>query len=236
MLCRPRGAVDFSDPLIRRAWRTTWVQLQNGSSCDGLGAMLSHRSPRSRLTAALVIRARLALPRLVQSVRQFDLSSSLAAALPLVGAGPGLTPSWDDLLIGFLCSLRAASGSDPSRWQFIDQFGRAMARASTKTTAVSSAYIQRTIAGAGPAWIEDTLAVIAAGDWIGAHAATARALRVGRTSGVDMMLGVILGSAVWQHGSEVDQVLSALSCHRSEFHLISDADVSGRRRVSLFEP
>jgi hypothetical protein len=164
------------------------------------------------LTAALVIQARTALPRLIQSARQFDLASSFAIALPLLGAGPGLTPSWDDLLIGFLCGLRDTSGIDPSRCQFINQFGRAMARASTKTTAVSRAYIQRTVDGAGPVWIEDALAAIAAGDTIDAHAATARASRVGHTSGVDMMLGVILGSAVWQHGSEVNQVLSALSC------------------------
>src|SRR5262245_21898613 len=113
MLCRPRGAVDFSDPLIRRAWRTAWVQLQSCSSCDGLGAMLSHRSPTSPLTADLVIRARLALPRLVQSVRQFDVMSALTAALPLGGAGPGLTPSWDDLLMGLFCGLRATSERNP---------------------------------------------------------------------------------------------------------------------------
>ena len=114
--------------------------------------------------------------------------------------------------------------------------GRAMARASTKTTAVSRAYIQRTIDGAGPAWIEDALAAIAAGDSIGTHAATARALRVGHTSGLDMMLGVILGSAVWQHGSEVNQVLSALSCRRSEFHPIRDDNHKRPSSPQLPEP
>jgi hypothetical protein len=236
MSSRASDALDFSDPLIRQAWRTAWLQLHNCTLCDGLGAMLSRRLPGSPLTATLVTRVRTALPELIQSAQQLDIMSSLAAALPLVGAGPGLTPSWDDLLIGFLCGLRVTSGSDPSRCQFINQFGRAMARASTKTTAVSRAYIQRTIDGAGPAWIEDALAAIATGDSMGTHAATARALRVGHTSGVDMMLGVILGSAVWQHGSEVNQVLSALSCRRSEFHPISDDNHNRPSSPQLPEP
>jgi hypothetical protein len=222
MLFRPCGALDFSDPLIRRAWRTAWVQLQSCSSCDGLGAMLSHRLPRSPLTAALVIRARVALPRLVQSVRRFDLMSSLTAALPLVGAGPGLTPSWDDLLIGLFCGLRASSVRNPRQRRFMDAFGLALSRVSARTTAVSRTYIQSTIDGAGPPWLEATLAAIAAGDSIRTSAATARAFRIGHTSGVDMMLGVILGSAVWQHGNEVDQVLAILSCPAAEVPLTSD--------------
>ena len=225
---RLSGAIDFTNPLILQAWRTAWRLLQGCTQSEGLGVMLSRRSPCSPLTAALVIQARTALPRLIQSARQLDLVSSLAIALPLLGAGPGLTPSWDDLLIGLLCGLRVTSGSDPSRCQFINQFGRAMARASTKTTAVSRAYIQRTVDGAGPVWIEDALAAIAAGDTIDAHAATARASRVGHTSGVDMMLGVILGSAVWQHGSDVKQVLSALSCRRSEFDPSSEDGKKGQ--------
>jgi hypothetical protein len=233
---RLSGAIDFTNPLILQAWRTAWRLLQGCTQSEGLGVMISRRSPCSPLTAAFVIQARTALPRLIQSARQFDLASSFAIALPLLGAGPGLTPSWDDLLIGFLCGLRDTSGIDPSRCQFINQFGRAMARASTKTTAVSRAYIQRTIDGAGPVWIEDALAAIAAGDTIDAHAATARALRVGHTSGVDMMLGVILGSAVWQHGSEVNQVLSALSCRRCEFHPISDDNHKRPSSPQLPEP
>jgi hypothetical protein len=177
----------------------------------------------------------LALPRLVQSVRQFDVMSALTAALPLVGAGSGLTPSWDDLLMGLFCGLRATSERNPRQRQFMDEFGRALSRVSARTTEVSRTYLQSTIDGAGPSSIEDTLSAITAGVSLHTQAATAKALRIGHTSGVDMMLGVILGSAVWQHGSEVDQVLSALSCCRSEFHLISDADVSGRHRVSLSE-
>jgi hypothetical protein len=47
--------------------------------------------PQSPLTVILVARACRALPRLIQSARQLDATASLSAALPLLGAGPGLT-------------------------------------------------------------------------------------------------------------------------------------------------
>lgn len=216
MSSRPSGALDLENPLIQHAWLVAWLQLQDCRSYDGLGAMLSRQSPRSPLTASIVVRARAVLPRLIQSARQLDIVTSLSVALPLLGAGPGLTPSWDDLLIGLLCGLRATSGSNLNQSRFIRQFGLAMSSASEKTTAVSRAYIQRTLDGAGPVWVEDVLVAIAAGDSFRTHSATARALRIGHTSGADMMLGVMLGSSIWQDGSEVDQVLSAMSCGRSD--------------------
>ena len=208
------GALDFKNPLTRQAWQTAWLQLQACASCDGFGAMLSdacQNPPHSPLTTIIVARARTALPQLIRSTRQLDTVASLSVALPLIGAGPGLTPSWDDLLIGFLCGLRASRGGDRLQAWFISQFGSAVSRASTKTTTVSRSYIQRTINSVGPAWIEDTLVAIAAGDLIRTYSATAQALRVGHTSGTDMVLGAILGSSVWQDGIEVNQVLSVLS-------------------------
>jgi hypothetical protein len=217
ILSRPGGTLVFSSPPIRRAWQTAWLQLQTFSltSYEGLGSMLTSRLPGSLLTTTLVERARTALPELIRSARQLDITPALAAALPLVGAGPGLTPSWDDLLIGLFCGLLTTSWSDDQH-RFVEQFGDAMSLASARTTTVSRAYIRGTIDGAWPAWIEDVLAAIAAGDSIRSRTAAARALSVGHTSGVDMMLGVILGSAVWQESNEVDQVLAALSCCPAE--------------------
>jgi hypothetical protein len=96
--------------------------------------------------------------------------------------------------------------------QFSREFGGGILGGSEKTTAVSRAFVLRTINGSGPKWVEDALAAIAAGDSSYARSATARALGVGHTSGTDTMIGAILGAAIWQRGNEPDQVLSALSC------------------------
>jgi Protein of unknown function (DUF2877) len=214
--------LDFSNPFVREAWRTAWLLLRGRAASEGLGAMLCHPAWYSPLTAAVSTRARVALPQLMHSVRQREVAPALAAGLPLIGAGPGLTPSWDDLLIGFCCGLRASCGSDASQSCFIAQFSSALARAAEITTAVSRCYIRRTVEGAGPPWIEEALAAIAAGDSSRTYGAAARALRVGHTSGTDMMLGAILGSSVWQSGKEVHQVLHALSCRPLEFPVTPD--------------
>lgn len=210
--------VDFTDRHIRAAWMAAWMRLRATAARDGLASMLPgvcKQPPDSPLTAIIVPRARAVLPGLVRSTRHCDAAAALSYALPLIGAGPGLTPSWDDLLVAYLCGLRASSGNDNARCRFVQQFGIAVAEASVATTAVSRAYICRAIQGMPPSWIETTLSAICAGDSARASSATARALRVGHTSGTDTMLGLVLGTSVWQDGNEADQVLSALACRQS---------------------
>lgn len=154
------------------------------------------------------------MPLFIGSTRGVDIAASLDAAIPLLGAGPGLTPSWDDLLIGYICGLRATAAKDWSQVCFLSQFGEAVHKASlAATTAVSRSYIKRTIEGLGPAWIEDVLAAIGVGDPELTKCAAAHALAVGNTTGTDMMLGAVLGSSVWQAGAQTAHVLAALSCH-----------------------
>lgn len=218
-LCETNRVLDFENNSALEAWYIAWRQLQASVQPDGLGALLPNgrrAAPRFIYTEPLLSRARASLPRLVASTRGIDVAASLAAAIPLIGAGPGLTPSWDDLLIGYMCGLRATAAASWRRAQFLGRFGEAVRDASAATSAVSRLYIQRTVAGHGPEWIEDALAAIATGNSRRTIRATARALRIGNTSGTDMMLGAILGSSAWQPSTEAAEVLAALSCRRGE--------------------
>jgi hypothetical protein len=114
--------------------------------------------------------------------------------------------------MGLLCGLRATCRGDLHHDQFTREFGRGILDGTEKTTAVSRAFVLRTVHGSGPEWVEDALAAIVTGDSSYARSATARALGVGHTSGTDTMIGAILGAAIWQNGNEADEVLSALSC------------------------
>ena len=210
------GGIDLTDRSALRAWQIAWSHLQACVQPDGLAALLPNgrRAPaRSVQTALLVGRARAALPRLVAATHALEIAPCLAAAIPLIGAGPGLTPSWDDLLIGFICGLRATDGNDRSQGRFLAEFGVAVDNASTATTAVSRLYIEHTVHGFGPIWIEDVLAAIGGGDCERTRRATARALRMGHTSGTDMMIGAVLGSSAWHAGTHAADVLAVLSCH-----------------------
>jgi hypothetical protein len=208
--------VNFENHSTQNAWQLAWSHLQLCTQPDGLGALLPNSrrmAARSVQTALLVKPARSALPLLVASARKLEIASCLAAAIPLMGAGPGLTPSWDDLLIGFICGLRATAAKDRNQGRFLIDFGVAVDNASAATTAVSRWYIEHTVKGVGPVWVEDVLAAIGAGDLELTKRATEWALRMGHTSGTDMMIGAVLGSSAWQKGAQTTDVLLALSCH-----------------------
>ena len=210
------GRIDFANRPALQAWQITWSHLQACVQPDGLGALLPNgqrTAARSVQTALLAGRARAALPRLVAATRELKIAPSVAAAIPLIGAGPGLTPSWDDLLIGFICGLRATDGKGRSQARFLTEFGVAVNNASAATSAVSRSYIEHTVHGFGPIWVEDVLAAMGAGDCELTRRATARALRMGHTSGTDMMIGAVLGSSTWQAGTQAADVLAVLSCH-----------------------
>jgi hypothetical protein len=209
------GAIDLTDWSTLHAWQIAWSHLQACVQPDGLGALLPNgrrAAARSAQAALLAGRARAALPRLVAATRALEIAPCLGAAIPLIGAGPGLTPSWDDLLIGFICGLRATAGKDRNQELFLIELGAAVNDASAATSAVSRSYIEQTVGGSGPAWIEDVLAAIGAGACELTRRATARALRTGHTSGTDMLIGAMLGSSAWQAGTQAAHVLAVLSC------------------------
>ena len=217
-LASASGMIDFGAPPTLRAWQMAWSELQACDQPDGLCALLANRRPIARPslpTEMLLSPARATLPLLIGNTRCVEIAPSLVAALPLIGAGPGLTPSWDDLLIGYICGLRATTVRNWSQVCFLSQFGEAVHTASAGTTAVSRSYIASTIEGRGPEWVEDVLAAIGIGDSELTLRMAIRALRMGNTSGTDMMLGAVLGSSVWQASTQIVDVLAALSCREA---------------------
>ena len=218
-----RTVIRFRHGSTRRAWETAWSHLASSGQPNGLGALLPNGGTdgRSLQTRLLLPRALIDLPRLVVSTRRLALPEAVSAAVPLIGAGPGLTPSWDDLLIGFMAGLRTATSGKPERPGFLTRLGAAIQAAGNATTDVSRRVIDRTVAGYGPPWIDDVLAAIAAGNVTRTRRATREALHIGHTSGTDTMLGALLGCAVWQAGPQLDATLAALSCR--DPNMASDA-------------
>ncbi len=125
----------------------------------------------------------------------------------ILGRGPGLTPSGDDVTAGLLLAARAAS-LDPAR---VDRLGRqVLGLAATATTIVSRGMLADAAAGMCPA-------VVAAGlDALlrpYCPHSTPQALRelvaVGHTSGSDLLAGALsvfehVSPAAWPVGPAVD--------------------------------
>lgn len=110
----------------------------------------------------------------------------------LIGLGPGLTPSGDDLLGGVLIALRALG------WpQAADTLGCwLLPRARARTHAISYAHLACAAGGEGAAALHDTLATLCLPGAPGLRECADALTTLGHSSGWDAMAGVALVATV----------------------------------------
>lgn len=116
------------------------------------------------------------------------LRAMRSAVAYLVGRGLGLTPSGDDVLMGFGCALRFLYGSSAES-PAAPFFQEVAAVAPGKTTAVSQAYLDAMAAGYANEDYLELLACIRAGAWDALPVRIVRVLALGHTSGADGLMG-----------------------------------------------
>jgi len=124
-----------------------------------------------------------------------DLADAVEIAERIVGLGPGLTPSGDDVLAGLLVALRALGGAVPHGRTAIwlaDWLGAAVtADAGTRTTALAATLLHCAAAGQASAEVTAVLRGVGGADPLGP--AVRRLLAVGHTSGADLAFGLLAG-------------------------------------------
>jgi Protein of unknown function (DUF2877) len=181
------AGVDLSVPQVTRAWRTAWRMLGRGRprACDAQVALLSRTVDRRGLCLA-------------RAARHLRVHEAARAVEGLIGCGPGLTPSGDDLIVGFLAGLWSTGGDDPARHTFRRALCAAVAAAAGSTGDISRVYLTHATRGR----FAEPLATLATRIGDGAPVGeierlTAAALRVGHSSGRDGVLGLLLGLAAW---------------------------------------
>jgi len=141
-----------------------------------------------------------------------NVESAFAAALPLLGLGPGLTPSGDDFVGAVLYALRLRAMSDT--WAAISR--RLVDAASTRTHAIGVALFRDLAEGQSFAALHRLAAALAAGppaqpaerlDGLPVRAAAREVTAIGHSSGWDMLAGFIIGcagsAALSMHGPRV---------------------------------
>ncbi|RJL31329.1 DUF2877 domain-containing protein [Bailinhaonella thermotolerans] len=130
--------------------------------------------------------------RLAAACAGDDLLGATVAAEELVGLGPGLTPSGDDMLAGLLLGLRAlgrAAGA-PRAARLADWLGAAVTfDARARTTAISATLL--TCAARGESCAEAAAVLHAIPGRAPLLPALHRLLHVGHTSGADLAWGLL---------------------------------------------
>ena len=140
--------------------------------------------------------AAMAMPRLSRLCGGLTRSASEAidqGVTGLVGLGPGLTPSGDDLLGGMLVVLRAMQNT--ASLYSVDALADCVTRhAATETTRISAAMLEQSARGYGSAAQHRLLqCLLEVDDRPDKVNAALDLIRTGHTSGWDALAGILLG-------------------------------------------
>lgn len=118
----------------------------------------------------------------------------------VIGRGPGLTPSGDDVIVGLLAGF-AILGDEAGSTALRSGLGRLRATLEARTTTVSAAVLQSALDGAFAPVLAD-IATHADGEPRQVSGAIERLSVIGATSGLDMLAGlglaIRIGGALYQ--------------------------------------
>ena len=183
----PCAGVGLANGKVIRAWRAAWHALhRDRRRLDG-GGLHSLGRAVDRQGACLA-----------RAARDLHADEATRALDRLIGCGPGLTPSGDDLVVGLLAGLWSTTGRHPARRAFLDALCRGVAAAAAATGELSRVYLIHATSGRfAEALLTLACRITEGADRGAVEAATAAALRVGSTSGGDGTFGLLLGLAAW---------------------------------------
>ena len=159
---------------------------------DGLIRLVLGSSPETATERAAMPLLQVLNAELPHLLRDFA-NSDLAAPIQLLGLGPGLTPSGDDLLIGLLIAWRqvgAATASDRLGWALL-------AAGKERTTEISHAHLRAAAQGFGAAPLHHLLSALVVNDRRAILEALDAAAKIGHSSGFDAIAGVMLALNAW---------------------------------------
>ncbi|MGI9420499.1 MAG: DUF2877 domain-containing protein [Geminicoccaceae bacterium] len=110
----------------------------------------------------------------------------------LVGLGPGLTPSGDDLLGGVLITCHHLGETAA-----VSRLGDAIDAAAAATHRISHAHLRAAVQGYGAAPLHQLLNALVADDRPAIAQALDAAAKIGHSSGLDAIAGMVLALSVW---------------------------------------
>ena len=194
----PSLRADLTNPSVETAWRSVWHVL-NARQIESSAEIVAENLFRSdaNLRAGAPRKAGEAMRGLLDATQRFDLT--VASSLnELIGLGSGLTPSGDDLLVGYLAGLWCTVLDKSERIQFVSKLGKEVVRLSPQTTDISRTYLFHASRGQVSSRLADLAGAICRGENSDRLlTAVESAMQVGHTSGMDAVAGLLIGLVTW---------------------------------------
>jgi hypothetical protein len=194
----PALKFDVTTPTVSATWSLVWEalnkrQISLGSEIVAGDLLRSDKSPQRIVSR----KSGEALRALVNATRRYELTDP-SPANSLIGLGPGLTPSGDDLLVGYLAGLWCTVRGKSERAQFIASLGKTIIRLSRQTNDISRTYLYHAARGQVSSRLANLAEAISDGENLERLLKIAEsAMRVGHTSGMDAVTGLLMGLTAW---------------------------------------
>jgi len=155
--------------------------------------VLNEADPGSPLEQAMRKRLLDSLPMLNRAGASLDAALAAKALEQLAGLGPGLTPSGDDFIVGYLAALHSRCQLEPALRTFLRGLTAPLARLAAASNLLSRQFILNAVEGEFAEGLTQLVAAIATHDRQLAREAAEQVASVGHSSGCDSLLGLLFG-------------------------------------------
>jgi len=185
-----------------RSWNLVWKLLNDHQKVKGTEFLASELiDPSFNYSSRLNQRLSVAISGLLKATNQFTIRNNDFIS-DLIGLGSGLTPTGDDLLVGFLAGLRYKLGVSSVRRDYLNDLGIRILSLSSQTTDISFTYLFHATKGQFSRSIFDLAnAICNNADSSKLYETTSLAIQVGHSSGSDTVTGLMLGLTAWDEES-----------------------------------
>ena len=194
----PALGADMANPTVAAAWKCVWQFLnerQRRLEAEIVAEALFRSDEPAQ--SAISRRAGEAIYALLDATRRYNLDHT-SMLNTLIGLGSGLTPSGDDLLVGYLAGLWCTVQDRCERVQSVSKLGKAVIHLSRQTNDISRTYLYHASQGQVSSRLADLAEVICRGENSDRILSSVEsAMRVGHTSGMDAVTGLLIGLATW---------------------------------------
>ncbi len=182
-----------AEPSVR-ALRAARLVLQQQAPRNGFAPLLLRdAAPGSSLEQAMQTRLRQTLPALSRAGSSLDCGAAAQALGQLAGLGPGLTPSGDDFIVGYLAALYVRCLREPLLRAFLVGLIAPVTRLAAAGNSISRQFMLNALAGEFSESLAQVVLAVAAHDELRLRQSAARLVRVGHSSGADSLVGLLFG-------------------------------------------
>lgn len=194
----PALKFDITNPVVSAAWRLVWEALNKRQRFKESEVVAEDLFRFESEINNISRRIGEAMRQLIYDTQRYELPDD-SSITSLIGLGPGLTPSGDDLLVGYMAGLWCTMQDKSERAQFITSLGETISRLSQNTNEISRTYLYHAVRGQVSSRLANLAEAISHGeDHKHLFELAEAAMKIGHTSGMEIVTGMLTGLAVWE--------------------------------------